>query len=77
MTSTEDPLLDGPVAPAPGTVYNTTEQVSPDEPTTRARTDRVGSDDARNTFERADRSRSGAHGTGPGVPARPVEVPAR
>ena len=33
MTRTDDPLLDGPVPPAPGTVYNTVDQISADEPT--------------------------------------------
>ena len=34
MVRTCDPLLDGPIAPAPGTAYNTVDQVSPNEPTT-------------------------------------------
>lgn len=34
MATTSDPLLDGPVAHAPGTIYNTVDQVSADEPTT-------------------------------------------
>lgn len=34
MVRTGDPLLDGPVAPAEGTVYNTVDQVSANEPTT-------------------------------------------
>ena len=34
MVRTDDPLLDGPVAPAPGTVYNTVDQLSADDPTT-------------------------------------------
>jgi N-sulfoglucosamine sulfohydrolase len=34
MVRTEDPLLDGPVAPAEGTVVNTVDQVSPADPTT-------------------------------------------
>ena len=34
MARTDDPLLDGPVPPAPGTVYNTVDQRSPSEPTT-------------------------------------------
>ncbi len=34
MERTEDPLLRGPVAPAPGTETNTVDQVSPNEPTT-------------------------------------------
>lgn len=34
MRRTDDPLLDGPVPPAPGTVYNTVDQLSADEPTT-------------------------------------------
>jgi arylsulfatase A-like enzyme len=33
MERTEDPLLDGPIAPAEGTVYNTVDQISADEPT--------------------------------------------
>jgi N-sulfoglucosamine sulfohydrolase len=37
MEETGDPLLNGPVAPAPGTEYNTAGQRSPSEPTTRAR----------------------------------------
>ena len=37
MEETGDPLLDGPVVPAPGTEYNTAGQRSPAEPTTRAR----------------------------------------
>ena len=36
MEETGDPLLSGPVAPAPGTEYNTAGQRSPCEPTTRA-----------------------------------------
>jgi N-sulfoglucosamine sulfohydrolase len=36
MVETADPLLDGPIAPAPGTEYNTADQRSPAEPTTRA-----------------------------------------
>ena len=36
MRETDDPLLDGPVAPAPGTEYNTADQRSPSDPTTRA-----------------------------------------
>ncbi|MDQ1414394.1 MAG: N-sulfoglucosamine sulfohydrolase, partial [Acidimicrobiaceae bacterium] len=34
MVRTDDPLLNGPVAPAEGTFYNTVEQVSPSDPTT-------------------------------------------
>ncbi len=34
MRRTNDPLLDGPVPPAPGTFYNTVDQRSPNEPTT-------------------------------------------
>ncbi len=34
MVRTEDPLLDGPVPPAEGTVFNTVEQVSASDPTT-------------------------------------------
>jgi len=34
MVRTHDPLLDGPVAPAEGTVYNTVDQTSPNDPTT-------------------------------------------
>ena len=34
MERTDDPLLRGPVAPAPGTETNTVDQVSPNEPTT-------------------------------------------
>jgi N-sulfoglucosamine sulfohydrolase len=33
MVKTDDPLLEGPVAPAPGTVYNTVDQRSPNEDT--------------------------------------------
>ena len=36
LEQTGDPLLGGPVAPAPGTEYNTADQRSPSEPTTRA-----------------------------------------
>ena len=36
MERTEDPLLDGPVPPAPGTAHNTVDQVSPSDPTTLA-----------------------------------------
>jgi N-sulfoglucosamine sulfohydrolase len=36
MEETSDPLLDGPIAPAPGTEFNTADQRSPGEPTTRA-----------------------------------------
>ena len=34
MVRTEDPLLEGPVAPAEGTVVNTVDQISPADPTT-------------------------------------------
>ena len=34
MVRTEDPLLDGPVPPAEGTVFNTVDQVSASDPTT-------------------------------------------
>jgi hypothetical protein len=34
MEETEDPLLDGPVPPSPGTVTNSVDQISADEPTT-------------------------------------------
>jgi arylsulfatase A-like enzyme len=34
MVRTGDPLLDGPVAPAEGTVVNTVDQISPADPTT-------------------------------------------
>ena len=34
MIRTEDPLLNGPVAPAEGTVVNTVDQISPGDPTT-------------------------------------------
>jgi N-sulfoglucosamine sulfohydrolase len=34
MARTDDPLLDGPVAPAEGTVRNTVDQASASEPTT-------------------------------------------
>ncbi|MET0147246.1 MAG: sulfatase [Ilumatobacteraceae bacterium] len=53
MTRTDDPLLDGPVAPGRGTFYNTPDQISPSEPTTAAEPaepadlDRGRSDDAR------------------------------
>ncbi len=36
MVRTDDPLLDGPVPPAPGTVFNTVDQRSADDPTTSA-----------------------------------------
>jgi arylsulfatase A-like enzyme len=36
MEDTGDPLLAGPIAPAPGTEYNTADQRSPDDPTTKA-----------------------------------------
>ena len=32
MRETEDPLLDGPVAPPPGAIVNEQWQVSPDDP---------------------------------------------
>ena len=38
MVETGDPLLQGPVAPAEGTFYNTVDQVSPSDPTTPATT---------------------------------------
>ena len=47
MVRTEDPLRDGPVPPAPGTAYNTTDQISPDEPTTTATAGWSTSDDVR------------------------------
>lgn len=34
MRETDDPLLDGPVPPAPGTFYNLRDQISAEEPTT-------------------------------------------
>jgi arylsulfatase A-like enzyme len=34
MARTDDPLLDGPVAPAEGTIHNTVDQLSASEPTT-------------------------------------------
>lgn len=34
MVRTADPLLDGPVPPAEGTVFNTVDQVSASDPTT-------------------------------------------
>ncbi len=34
MVRTDDPLLEGAVAPAEGTIYNTVDQVSPSDPTT-------------------------------------------
>jgi arylsulfatase A-like enzyme len=36
MQETGDPLLDGPIAPAPGTEYNTADQRSPSDPTRTA-----------------------------------------
>ncbi|MFY9488914.1 MAG: sulfatase [Solirubrobacterales bacterium] len=36
MIETEDPLLDGPIAPKPGTVYNKPDQISAEEPTFHA-----------------------------------------
>lgn len=36
MSRTEDPLLNGPVPPAKGTMFNTVDQISPNDPTTRA-----------------------------------------
>jgi N-sulfoglucosamine sulfohydrolase len=36
MVETGDPLLHGPVAPAPGTEFNTPDQLSPSDPTTVA-----------------------------------------
>ncbi|MET0326951.1 MAG: sulfatase [Ilumatobacteraceae bacterium] len=47
MVRTDDPLLDGPVPPAPGTVYNTPEQISPDEPLTQAPSERPGPPEVR------------------------------
>ncbi|MFT4048448.1 MAG: sulfatase [Solirubrobacterales bacterium] len=51
MERTDDPLRHGPVAPAPGTIYNTVDQTSADEPTqpptshstTHSRRERAGS----------------------------------
>jgi N-sulfoglucosamine sulfohydrolase len=34
MEQTDDPLLNGPVAPADGTTFNTVDQISPSEPMT-------------------------------------------
>jgi N-sulfoglucosamine sulfohydrolase len=36
MEQTDDPLLNGPVAPADGTTFNTVDQISPNEPMTMA-----------------------------------------
>ena len=38
MERTSDPLLDGPVPPAAGTLYNTVDQISPSDPTIPATT---------------------------------------
>jgi N-sulfoglucosamine sulfohydrolase len=38
MVRTDDPLLEGPVAPAEGTFYNTVDQISASDPTTPATT---------------------------------------
>jgi hypothetical protein len=38
MVRTNDPLLEGPVAPAEGTFYNTVDQISASDPTTPATT---------------------------------------
>lgn len=38
MVETDDPLLEGPVPPAPGTVWNTVDQRSADDPTTPSTT---------------------------------------
>jgi arylsulfatase A-like enzyme len=39
MVRTDDPLLDGFVSPAPGTVFNTADQLSAEEPTSSAPTE--------------------------------------
>jgi N-sulfoglucosamine sulfohydrolase len=56
MVRTEDPLLDGPVAPAEGTVVNTVDQISPADPTTPPTTRSLTlTHRARNGSEGADR----------------------
>ena len=42
MRETEDPLLDGPVAPPPGAIVNEQWQVSPDDPPRAVAADRTG-----------------------------------
>jgi N-sulfoglucosamine sulfohydrolase len=55
MVRTEDPLLDGPVPPAEGTVVNTVDQVSASDPTTPPTAHSLtNSRRARNAAETAD-----------------------
>ena len=55
MERTVDPLLDGPVPPAEGTVFNTVDQISASDPTTPASTHSLThSHRARNAAESLD-----------------------